>query len=126
MHEQPSKNENSTQLKISPRLFEEINRIKDFDRVVPVTIKCIEEPIPPEDTSLEQSLEYLQKETGILQQVVIEELEKLGVDPKTIEKYIFANSISTSLTADNLFRIAELDQVKMIEFNGPDLLVAKT
>jgi len=125
MHEQLSKDENSTQLKLSSRLLEEIDRLKGSEKAIPVTIACVGEPIPPEDINLEQSLEYLQKETEILQQAVIEELEKLGVDPKTIEKYVFANSISLSLTADNLLRIAELDQVKMIEFNGQDLLVGK-
>ena len=126
MHEQLSKDENSTQLKLSPRLLEEISKITNSDKAIPITIGCVGEPTPPHDMDFEQSLEYLQKETARLQQAVMAELEKFGVDPKTIERHVLANSISLSLTTDNLLRIAELDQVKMIEFNGQDLLVAKT
>jgi hypothetical protein len=122
MHEKPSNEENALWLKISPRLFTEVCLVKGTEKVIPVMIECVGDPTPPCRTPVNESFEFLIKEMDRLQKPVIDELESLGIDPESIEKHALANSISLNLTAGNILTIAELPEVKMIEFDGSDNL----
>lgn len=122
MHEKTSHEGNEIFLKLSPRLTHEIAKIAGTENIIPVMIGCDGDPTPPCCTPVNESFDLLLREMDRLQKPIIDRLEELGVDLKNIEKHPLANSISLDLTAGSILTIAELPEVKIIEFNGSDKL----
>ena len=106
------------------RLQAEIERRKAIgsDEPYSVIIECLGTTIVSQGIR-SQALEQLKNEVKRLQRDVMEELERLGVDLSKTQQQALSNSISASLTLDQLTAESLLSKVKFIRLSTIDHVV---
>jgi serine protease AprX len=86
-----------------------------------VTISHHESVRPQEETGRESGLDELQALTRRRQQPIVDRIRELAPNT-TVKQHSLVNAVTTSLTPSELERVAELDEVKLVQHERLDLV----
>ncbi|MBL7117401.1 MAG: S8 family serine peptidase [Candidatus Syntrophoarchaeum sp.] len=108
-------------VKFDKRLTEEIAKRKEEIKVRKiVAIEHSQRVAVPKEGSKKEMIENLKERASKLQRPVAEKLVSMGVNQGKIKQQWISNALSAELTIEQIEKIAELDDVKIIRLEKPD------